>query len=139
MSLYAEQFKLPCKLLQLGQNMPPSENFTEKQQKAFTLLAEKGIKPASYNPPLMRLLGRLGMVVRPPHFMPFWYGTLVFGVYFAVIWGLFMWLFVWPGQSMPFSEVAAQAGMAGAAFGVLMATWYQFGRRKHTLPRWEDL
>jgi hypothetical protein len=28
---------------------------------------------------------------------------------------------------------------AGLLFGLLMAATYQFGRRKHQLPRWETL
>ena len=119
--------------------MTGSEDFTARQERAFALLAEKGIKPSSYNPPLIRLLGRVGVAVRPPHFMSFWLGLVVFGVYFGVIWGLFMWLFVWPNDEMPVQAVAMQAGLAGGAFGLLMSAWYQFSRRKHDLPRWEDV
>lgn len=113
--------------------------FQEKQQKALELLAAKGMKPAHYDPPLIRLLGRMGLQVPPPHFQSFPLGALVFGGYFSLIWGLFMWLFVWPGQQVTLASAAPSILSVGVLFGVILAGWYQYSRRKHQLPDWKDL
>lgn len=116
-----------------------ASQFAEKRQRALALLAAKGISSAAFNPPLIQLLGRLGLQIRPPHFLPFVAGVALFGVYFAVIWGLFMWLFVWSGETMTPVMGALSALAAGLLFGVGMAGWYRFSCWRHRLPRWASV
>jgi uncharacterized protein DUF6404 len=60
---------------------------------------QRGINTYTVAPPLFRLLWRLGSEVTPPHFAGFWFLTLFMGVFFAIAWGIFMWLFAW--QHLP--------------------------------------
>ncbi len=45
--------------------------FHAQRDQALELLARTGIGRGTYAPPLMRLLWRCGVPVRPPHFMGF--------------------------------------------------------------------
>ncbi|MCH8552311.1 MAG: DUF6404 family protein [Natronospirillum sp.] len=115
------------------------EEFDRRRSAALKLLADSGMRPGNYNPPLMRLTQRMGIELRPPHFMPFHQAVLVFGIYFSVVWGLLMWLLFWSSDGMEPSTAASTALAAGFLFGVLMACWYKFDRRRHKLPSWESL
>ncbi|MEZ0470617.1 DUF6404 family protein [Luteimonas salinilitoris] len=109
-----------------------------KREAALRRLAETGIWRSNYNPPALRLLWSLGIDVPPPHFARFGATALLAGAWFAIAWGLLMWLLVWTPQRMPWVVAAITALVAGALFGVAMAGYYAWGRRKHGLPLWKD-
>ena len=110
-----------------------------KRETALKLLAATGIWRSNYAPPITRLMWRFGFNVPPPHFARFGSVALIAGVYFAVAWGLLMWLVTWSQQqqSMYISVVSACA--AGLFFGLAMAGYYAYGRRKYKLPSWDSL
>jgi len=93
----------------------------------------------SYEPPLLRLLWRLGLNVPPPHFAGFIVTTLFYGGFFALFWGVIMWFFTWSESGMSPTGAAGAALFAGVLFGLIMASYYSWGRRKHRLPGWKNL
>jgi hypothetical protein len=110
-----------------------------QREAALERLAATGIWRSNYEPPLLRMLWRLNIDVRPPHFAPFWANALVTGLFFGTLWSALMWFTLWSRQSVPL-PVAAFLGLgAGVLFGLTMAAYYEFGRRKHQLPAWEAL
>ncbi len=64
--------------------------------------------------------------------------ALVAGLYFAAAWGLFMSLIVWSQGTVSVTEALIASIGAGIFFGLSMASYYAFGRRKHNLPLWKD-
>ena len=114
-------------------------NATEKRVAALKLLAATDISRGSYEPTIFRLLWRLGINVPPPHFASFWRNALFAGSFFAVGWGLLMWLLLWSRQGMAFSAATATAAGAGLFFGLAMASYYAYGKRKYRLPSWQEL
>lgn len=118
-------------------------SFEARRLEALRLLEATGIRASNYCPPITQWLWRRGYAVRPPHFVPF--GTMWFaaGGYFAVAWGLlmgFVWGWVIPPAVPPhLLALGAGAAFAGFGFGLLMASYYAYGRRKHALPAWDDL
>ena len=114
-------------------------NFEAQQQQALTILARTGMQRSNYEPPLLRILWRMGMQVRPPHFMGFWRATALTGGWFGLAWGLAMWLMLWSQQHMDGRLALAGAGGAGLCFGVSMAIYYAHGKKKYRLPSWESL
>lgn len=64
--------------------------FEERLTAAHQELASKGVWHANYNPPLCRLLRRLGCPVKPPHYQGWLSNTLWFGVSAGLIWGLLL-------------------------------------------------
>jgi hypothetical protein len=111
----------------------------EQRSAALALLAATGIRRANYLPPAVRVLWSFGVNVPPPHFASFLKVSLLSGGVFGVLWGSFMWLFVWRSSALPFAASAGISILAGAFFGILMAAYYAYGRRKYKLPSWESL
>ena len=61
------------------------------------------------------------------------------GSFFAVIWSLIMWFFVWPAPRMSAIAAVEAALLAGVLFGVAMASYYAYGRYRYKLPSWREL
>jgi len=110
----------------------------EKRKAALELLASKGIARSSYEPIATRLLWGLGIDVPPPHFASFGSIATGFGLYFGVVWGLIMWLMLWSRRGMPVPVALLSACAAGLFFGLSMAGYYVWARRKLGLPAWKD-
>ena len=61
--------------------------FAHRLDAAHRELAEKGVQALNYNPPLFRVLRRLGLRLRPPHHERFLVNLLAFGLPTGAIWG----------------------------------------------------
>ena len=109
-----------------------------KRHAALELLETTGIWKSNYAPPGVKLLWRLGVACPPPHMASFSGTALVAGLYFAVGWGLCMWLFFWSKRPLPITSALLLSIIVGIFFGLFMASYYAFGRRKHQLPFWND-
>jgi hypothetical protein len=105
-----------------------------KRSAALELLAETGMWPISYAPPLFRLLWRLGIDVPPPHFAGFWANFVLSGSLFGVAMGLYQWFFNTP-RSLTLALVATV--FCGVFFGLSMAVRYRNGARKYNIPSWQ--
>ncbi len=115
------------------------DDFQKRKEAAFKVLRESGISSANFNPPMRRLLERLGLKSKPPHFASFLEVSSLYSIYFGVVWGLTMWLLVWRATpASPRLFIAISAG-AGICFGLSMAAYYAYGRRKYKLPSWDSL
>ena len=110
----------------------------DKRNAALQLLRRTSIRPANFQPPMLRLLWRMGVDARPPHFCSFLHNVLFSGAVFGATWGGFMWLTLWQGSQAPL-RAAAIALLTGAGFGLSMACYYAYGRRVHALPSWDEL
>jgi hypothetical protein len=113
---------------------------THEEKIAYLLndLGQKRVNKYTIAPPLYRLLWRLGIKVLPPHFAGFWSLTLFMGAFFAVGWGILMWLMAWHGERMPAKAAVGVAAIAGFLFGLAMAGYYRWHSRQLTLPPWKD-
>jgi hypothetical protein len=116
----------------------PGMTHSEKIELLLKDLAERGVRQYTVAPPLYRLLWRLGIEATPPHFASFWSLALTMGAFFAIAWGIFMWLFLWQGEDMPVAVGIGVSIIAGLLFGAIMAAYYRWSARRLALPRWED-
>jgi small-conductance mechanosensitive channel len=114
-------------------------DFHKQREHALELLAQAGIDSSSYAPPMMLLLWRCGVKIKPPHFMGFGANALLSGAWFGVCWGVVMWMMLWYSQGVDVRLALAGAGIAGLCFGLFMASYYARQREKHGLPSWESL
>jgi membrane associated rhomboid family serine protease len=112
---------------------------THAEKVAYLLrdLGQKGIGQYAIAPPAYRLLWRLGIEARPPHFARFWSLAAAMAVGFGIVWGILMWFAVWQQSSSVIMAVTT-AALAGLLFGVIMAAYYRRQARKLALPGWED-
>lgn len=112
--------------------------FAHRLAAAHRELADKGVQELNYNPPLCRLLRRLGLRLRPPHHERFLVNLLAFGLPTGAIWGVLMWCFGWQHEVSP-AFALRQSALFGIGFGLLMATWLWFRRKQLKLTPWDAL
>jgi membrane associated rhomboid family serine protease len=112
--------------------------FNTQLHRSLVILSQRGLPRHRYEPPLFRLLWKIGIQVPPPHYMGFAKVAVSFGAWFAVFWGSLMWLLMWSRQGRSLADDALAATVAGACFGLLMAWFYERDRRKFSLPAWES-
>ena len=110
-----------------------------RRTKALAILADTGMWRSNYEPPYLRLLWRLGVDAAPPHFVPFWRTLPLAGIWFGSFWGAFMSLFVWSQQGFPVALAVVLTAGVGLFFGLSMAGYYAYGRRKYHLPKWNSI
>ena len=109
--------------------------FATRLEAALRVLQQAGIWRLNFAPPIYLILWKLGVQVPPPHFRSFGWNFMLNGAYFGLVWGgLVMWIGEWSmHQAIP------MAGIAGALFGLGMASYYRHGQIKHRLPQWDSL
>ncbi|WP_198116729.1 DUF6404 family protein [Massilia rhizosphaerae] len=113
--------------------------FRVQLDRSLAVLSQRGLSRNHAEPLLFRLLWKLGVNVRPPHFLGFASIALVYGGWFTGVWGVLMWMLVWSHQGVGIAGVALRALAAGACFGLLMAWFYTRERKEFALPAWEAL
>ena len=115
------------------------DHFARRCEFAIRDAVAHGIRPWDADPPVDRLLRKLGLRTRPPYYRSFGANMIAFGWFFGTFWGIFMWLGVWSRNSMPISVAVMTSVGAGLAFGAIMAAVVARKRRKAGLTRWDDL
>jgi len=106
--------------------------YEERLQRAHTLLKDAHIG----SPVAFRLLRKVRLRVRPPHFRPFLVNILGYGVLFSLMWALYG-LFEWQGD--PWTAYVLRSVVRGFSLGTLLALIFQLSRWTHNLPRWDQL
>ncbi|MEM9967057.1 MAG: DUF6404 family protein [Pseudomonadota bacterium] len=115
---------------------------TEYERKfaaATAELAQTKMWPGACMPLSTRLMRRLGLPVRPPHYTAFGFMVLSAGLRFAVVWGAIMWVLRWqPHGFAPTSALGASL-LIGLIFGLIIASMYRRDRRLWRLSAWRSL
>ena len=108
----------------------------EKVARLLQDLGQRGIGRYTIAPPMYRLLWRLGIKLKPPHFASFWSLAAITGVGYGVLLALMMLALLW--RSTPVSGVIGTAALAAILFGLFMAAYYRTRAHQLGLARWED-
>lgn len=111
--------------------------FDEKVRSLQIHLAAYRIKAGASAPLLWRLMWKLGLKVPPPHFLRFLPLALICGSFFALSWGLTMYLILWRAQQLPLHMVLGAPLLAGLMFGITMAFVFRRQARRLKLPAWD--
>ncbi len=115
------------------------DDHNRKFTAALAELDKAGITGARAWPLDARLMRRLGLKRRPPLYQPFWWSVISFGLSFAISWGLVMWVGLWRQNGQSITTSINLAALAGLLFGLGMAVFNQYSRKRHSLSRWDDL
>lgn len=113
--------------------------YEEKCNFAVKELEAAKIRKWNYNPPITRLLGKLGFKIPFPHYNSFLINALFSGIYFGCAWGLIMYFVTWQTQNMSLAVMLSTAIFAGAFFGIAMASYYRYCFKKYKLTPWHDI
>lgn len=114
-------------------------SFEAKKQAAIAELENSKIWRSNYEPPFLLFMWWLGKETRPPHYNSFMRNALSLGSFFAVGWGLIMWLLVWNSTGLSVLAGIGAPLLAGLTFGLIMACYYSFSAKRKKLSRWEEL
>ena len=115
-------------------------NISPKRAAANKLLADAGLlRAVNAQSPIAELLWRYQIDLPPPYFRGFWNNLAFRGIGFAVIWGMGMWLFLWSRQGTTPSAAFGTTLIGGFLYGLVMAAYYEYARRKYGLPLWQDI
>ena len=109
-------------------------DITSKGVAALELLARTGIRRRNYEPPGLRIIWELGIDMPPPHFASFGRNFIFYGAQVGIGCGLGQFL----AKVILGTPIAVfwPAFAAGLSFGLIKATYYAYGARKHGIPRW---
>lgn len=117
----------------------PIMDFEEQRQRALDLLKRMGYPRGRADPPSTLVLRALGINVRPLPFEPFWRTVLWNAAWFTLFWGLAMWFWRWRDEGMVVAAAVIVSLLTGLFFGVSMACYTAYSRKKYGLPSWESL
>jgi hypothetical protein len=110
----------------------------ERVALAIGNLVSRGIPKSAAAPLLFRLAWKLGMPIRPPHYLAFGEIALLMGSPFAIFWGTLMWFTTWRKQDGSVIAAIVASAAAGILFGISMAAYYRWRSNKLQLPAWSE-
>lgn len=113
--------------------------FEEKRRLAIRELEKARIWEPNYNPPIIKLMHRLGFKVPFPHYNSFLHNALFTGTLFSVLWGASMYFFAWKEQQIPLRVIVIALFSTGLFFGACMASYYRYGFKKYKLTPWHEM
>lgn len=102
-------------------------------------MARLGINHHFSYPFLFWLLGKFGFFMRPPFFKSFWQNMFIWGMPFALVWGVLVYIWEnWQGRVIHFSVIVLFSVMSGSVYGLVMAIRYSNQAKKLSLPNWDN-
>jgi len=118
---------------------PAPDEYTRKLHAAMWELHEKGIRHKQSQPIYFRVLHRLRVKIRPPHYsepkIVFIYTT----IYFTVLINLLLWFVQRDQIGMSLMHKATISVFFGALFGGIMMVINIQNKKKFELTPWDDL
>jgi hypothetical protein len=111
---------------------------SEKLKVMRVHFASLGISPITGAPLIWRALWFFGVPIPPLVFLRFASVALITGGFFAVLWGLFMWLVFWSRGGESMLVVVGLPLLVGALFGFINAKRVRTIAHTYKLPLWAD-
>jgi len=120
------------------------DNFEVRKQAALQILANTGMQRNTYAPGFHRLLWRLGVKIRPPHFMNpvsrFAFFMFAYGIAMFVALSLFAKI-KYSSRLTPVLEakLLLLCLSGGLLFSAALSLFITYGRWKFKLPSWNNV
>ncbi|PKH06640.1 DUF6404 family protein [Moritella sp. Urea-trap-13] len=114
-------------------------SYISKLESAQAELSKTEIWKSNSNPPIFKLLRKLGFSVRPSHYSSFVINFISSSIWFGSVWGLLMWFTIWSEQQISTDQAVANSLIAGFFYGLFMALYYKYSSSKNGLSNWNDL
>ena len=113
--------------------------FEEKHNFAIRELQNTKIWKLNYNPPLTRLLHKLGVKARLPHYNSCIYNFISTSCFMGLFWGSFMYIFSWRNQELSLNDMLFPTLFFGVFVGVIQSAYYIYGAKKYNLTPWNQI
>lgn len=110
--------------------------FKNRLAKAHNELENAGIWRSNYNPPPLGLLRKLGYSIPPPHYRSFLVNFFSHTLFFSLLWGGGMWLFVWQPELIDVRLACAITASVSLFVAFFMSVYYKFSAKRHQLSNW---
>lgn len=114
-------------------------SYQSKLIAAHKELKQAGIWKSNFNPPLFRVLRKLGVESPPPYYRSFQSNFFTSFVFFTPVWGVLMYFFGWQASGKSIIESAIIALVGGLLYGLTTAWYYSWKFKKCKLTRWDEL
>ena len=116
-----------------------SMSYRSKLIAAHEELEQAGIWKSNFNPPLFRLLRKLGVKYPPPYYRSFQSNFLTSFVFFTPVWGILMYFLGWQASGKSITESAITALVGGLLYGLITALYYSWKSKRCKLTKWENI
>lgn len=114
-------------------------DFEQRLEAAHAELRSAGVWHSNYNPPIARLLRKVGVQMRPPYYQCFIINFFNTSLPFTVGFGVFGWFFLRDHLRYTSTEALMTNLLGGVAFGLCMSIFYLVRRKQLKLTRWDAL
>ena len=116
------------------------QHYERRYAAALIELRDAGLRSCLAEPGYVRLARKLGLKPRPPFYLRVRQFVWVCALYFAVPWGLLMYLVIWRFSTVSVLVDCAFALGTGLLWACLVApSLHRTTRAKHKLSEWERL
>lgn len=112
--------------------------YREEVDRFIAEMQGRGVGASTAAPPLFRLLWARGFQIPPPLFLGFVPLALGTGGFFAVAWGVVMWLLVWRVTNLPVGMAIIISLFAGLLFGISMAGYFRWKAARLGISSWDE-
>ncbi|CAH7301056.1 conserved hypothetical protein [Vibrio chagasii] len=112
--------------------------FEERIELAHKNLREKGVWELNYNPPLDRVLRKLGFRLPPPYYQSF-PKNFIFILFSCTPIFLIVNFMVETASSVTFFYLFSESIIDGISFSVIMSAFYLIRRKQLKLKEWKPL
>jgi len=110
-------------------------NFEQQRTRALEIAKAAGIREPKYSNPVFKQMWKMGIEIRPPHYVSYPKLTVIFSLVFSFLFTILMFL-----RFRQEPIIALELGLAfGFVLGFIIASLYQQNRKKYNLPHWDDI
>ncbi|MGL4926145.1 MAG: DUF6404 family protein [Plesiomonas shigelloides] len=114
-------------------------DYESKLKAAHQELEDKGVWPSNYNPPMYRLLRKLGVQLAPPYYQSFWKNFIFVSVTFTLTWFFAFHFIIYRPNPKEIIDVAYESVIFGISFGFIMSMFYLVRRKQLKLTNWQSM
>ena len=123
------------------------DDFERKRIAAIKELSSSGVEWLKKSPDLYEWFWKNGLKIKPAPYEKIWINTLIAGVFWAVPWGVLMFIFNQFmhhafGSNLVQNQISFFIGacsVGGLLFGLIMALYAAHDHKRLNLSAWDDL
>ncbi|ROV60584.1 hypothetical protein EGH82_08730 [Vibrio ponticus] len=109
-------------------------DYESKVKLAHSETSQKGVWELNSNPPIFKLMQKVGLQLPPPYYQSITLNVIISFVYFTPVFGVLNWL----SSGQPITMAIKTAVLAGIMFSVTTSVFYYIRHKQLKLTKWHD-